>query len=285
MAALAAAHAAALGELFGGQPIDLLGVSTGGTVALQLAVDHATRIRRLVVATAASWLGAEGRDKLRRYGALVAAGRSGASVLASVLAPRSIQWPAALVLWAGDRLGEKPCDPGDMLATIDAECGFDVSARLGEIAAPTLIIGGARDRAFLTSCFARRQREFRRRSCVCTRDEGTSARCSIRASVPTWRRFSIRRHRHREQLAHPRDDLAPIQLDAAHQRLVRQRARAVLQVEARDAERLARSPRSSAPRSPASRRTASPCSISLLELARGSSAASRARRRCGRASP
>ena len=148
MVALAAAHAAALGELFGGQPVDVLGVSTGGTVALQLAVDHATRIRRLVVATAASWLGTEGRDKLRRYGALVAAGQSGASVLASVLAPRSIQWPAALVLWIGDRFGEKRCDPGDMLATIDAECGFDVSARLGEITAPTLIIGGTRDRAF-----------------------------------------------------------------------------------------------------------------------------------------
>lgn len=35
-----------------------------------------------------------------------------------------------------------------MLATIDAECGFDVTARLGEINCPTLVIAGGRDRAF-----------------------------------------------------------------------------------------------------------------------------------------
>ena len=148
MAALATAHDAALHELFDGQSVDVLGISTGGTVALQLAVDHGSRIQRLVVATAASWLGAEGREKLRRYGELVAAGKSGASVLASVLTPRFIQWPAAAAFWLGDRLGERRCDPGDMLATIDAECGFDVTARLSEIIARTLIIGGASDRAF-----------------------------------------------------------------------------------------------------------------------------------------
>lgn len=39
-------------------------------------------------------------------------------------------------------------DPRAMLATIDAECGFDVRTRLHEITASVLVIGGGRDRAF-----------------------------------------------------------------------------------------------------------------------------------------
>ena len=148
MPALASAHAAAIGELFGADPVDVIGISTGGTVALQLAVDHPTRVRRLIVVTSASWLGAEGREKLRRYGERVAAGHSGARVLASVLVPRAVQWPFALILWIGHRFGERTFDAGDMLATIDAECGFDVTARLGEIHARTLVVAGANDRAF-----------------------------------------------------------------------------------------------------------------------------------------
>jgi len=113
-----------------------------------LAVDYPRVVRRLVIAAAASWLGADGRDKLRRYGEAVAAGRTGAGVLASVLAPRSIERLAAIGLWLAHYTGERRCDPADMLATIDAECAFDVTARLGEIAAPTLVIGGTVDRAF-----------------------------------------------------------------------------------------------------------------------------------------
>ena len=40
-----------------------------------------------------------------------------------------------------------------MLATIDAECGFDVTPRLGAITARTLVIGGARDHAFSPALF------------------------------------------------------------------------------------------------------------------------------------
>lgn len=148
MHALASAHDAALRELFGNEPVDLIGISTGGAVALQLAVDHPARIRRLLVVTSASWLGAEGRETLRRYGDRIEAGHSGANVLASVLVPRAVRWPAAFALWVADRLGERNLDPGDMLATIDAECAFDVTGRLGAITAPTLIIGGESDRAF-----------------------------------------------------------------------------------------------------------------------------------------
>ncbi len=40
-----------------------------------------------------------------------------------------------------------------MIATIEAEDAFDVGERLGEISAPTLVIGGGRDRFYPPELF------------------------------------------------------------------------------------------------------------------------------------
>jgi pimeloyl-ACP methyl ester carboxylesterase len=146
MADLAASHAHALQARFA-DPIDLLGGSTGGAIALQLAVDHPSRVRRLVITTAAAWLGERGRAALRAYGEAIAAGKSGAGILASMLAPRWREWTVRPLLRLAERR-ERGIDPRVMLATIDAECGFDVRERLHDIQAPVLVIGGGRDRAF-----------------------------------------------------------------------------------------------------------------------------------------
>jgi pimeloyl-ACP methyl ester carboxylesterase len=145
---LAARQARLLADRFPG-PVDLFGASTGGAIALQLAVDHPHLVHRLIIVTAASWLGHEGREKLRQYGEEVAQGRSGARILASVLASPRTEWLMATTLWFSHRLerGKHPI-PYDMLATIDAEVAFDVTPRLGEIRSPTLLIAGAHDRAF-----------------------------------------------------------------------------------------------------------------------------------------
>jgi pimeloyl-ACP methyl ester carboxylesterase len=146
MPELASLHAAALVARFP-HSVDLMGASTGGAIALQLAVDHPHLIRRLVIATAASWLGEVGRQKLRAYADEVAAGRSGAAILASVLAPPARQWFMRPLLELAGFLGRRQ-NPDDMLATIDAEASFDVTSRLGSITAPTLLIAGGRDHAF-----------------------------------------------------------------------------------------------------------------------------------------
>ena len=146
MPELAAMHAAAIRSRFS-EPVDLMGISTGGAIALQLAADHPGLVRRLVIACAASWLGEVGRRKLRAYGERVSRGRSGAAILASVLGGPIFRWPLTPLLWFESR-SERSIDPSDMLATIHAESGFDVTGRLGEIAAPTLIIGGESDYAF-----------------------------------------------------------------------------------------------------------------------------------------
>ncbi len=146
MEELAAMHARALEARFP-DPVDILGGSTGGTIALQLAVDHPSRIRRLVVAISAAWLGEQGRAALRAYGDAIAGGRSGAGILAPMLAPPWREWLMRPVLRLGERR-ERHVDPRVLLATIDAECGFDVRARLQNITAPVLVIAGGRDRAF-----------------------------------------------------------------------------------------------------------------------------------------
>ena len=46
-----------------------------------------------------------------------------------------------------------PDDPNDMLVTLDAEDVFDVQAGLGRITAPTLVVGGTRDRFYSTELF------------------------------------------------------------------------------------------------------------------------------------
>jgi pimeloyl-ACP methyl ester carboxylesterase len=150
---LAARHARTLAANFS-RHVDLFGASTGGAIALQLAVDHPHLVHRLIIVTAASWLGHEGREKLRQYGEEIAQGRSGARILASVLASPRTEWLMATTLWFSHRLerGKRPIPRptriDDMLATIDAEVAFDVTPRLGEIRSPTLLIAGAHDRAF-----------------------------------------------------------------------------------------------------------------------------------------
>ena len=51
------------------------------------------------------------------------------------------------MIWAAHQLSRGPI-PTDMLATIDAEVGFDVTSQLNQIRSPTLLIAGGRDRAF-----------------------------------------------------------------------------------------------------------------------------------------
>ena len=58
------------------------------------------------------------------------------------------------LLWlAGPLFIRRGWDPSDMISTIRAENAFDIGDRLGEISAPTLVIGGGRDRFYPTELF------------------------------------------------------------------------------------------------------------------------------------
>ena len=148
---LANDHAEALEDGFGG-PLDVLGISTGGSIALQLALDRPRLVGRLVVAGAAYRLSEHGREFQRRVAELAAAGdrrelsRMQAPDVASSRLGLGI---AGGLLWmAGPLFIERGWDPSDMIATIEAEDAFDVGDRLREVLAPTLVIGGGRDRFY-----------------------------------------------------------------------------------------------------------------------------------------
>ena len=151
MADIAAAYAAALRGAFA-EPVDLAGLSTGGSVALQLAVDHPELVKRLILVASAYRLGEPARRSQRHMAALAAAGRRrrvdwalgwsmGRSTAAS-LAGGALYW------LAGPALFGSAADPSDMIATIEAEDGFDVGRRLDAIKVPTLVVGGAEDQFY-----------------------------------------------------------------------------------------------------------------------------------------
>jgi pimeloyl-ACP methyl ester carboxylesterase len=151
MTDIAANYATALRQAFEA-PVDVAGLSTGGSVALQLAIDHPELVKRLVVVASAYRLGAPARRSQRRMATLAAAGRRRQVDWAlgrSMGRSRASSLAAGALYWlAGPLLFGTAADPSDMIATIEAEDGFDVGQRLGAIKVPTLVVGGAKDQFY-----------------------------------------------------------------------------------------------------------------------------------------
>ena len=88
MAEMAAEHADAIREL--GAPVDVMGTSTGGSIAQQLAADHPDVVGRLVLLSTACRLGPEGKVLQRRVAARIRAGayRQATAVMGPGVPPR-----------------------------------------------------------------------------------------------------------------------------------------------------------------------------------------------------
>uniref|UniRef100_UPI0024555EF7 alpha/beta fold hydrolase n=1 Tax=Nocardia abscessus TaxID=120957 RepID=UPI0024555EF7 len=154
MGEIAAEHADALRGEFG-EPVDVLGISSGGSVALQLAADHPEVVRRLVIASSGYRLDPIAKESQMRYAEAVLRGRRAMHHLASstVSSPVAARFAAA-AMWLLDPLN-RPADPADTHAFLRAEDDFDLGDRLGEIQAPTLVVGGERDAAYSLATFRR----------------------------------------------------------------------------------------------------------------------------------
>ena len=149
MAAIAAAYATAARQLFDG-PVDVVGLSTGGSVGLQLAADHPDVVRRLAIVSSAARLGPEGRRGQAAVASLVRQGRrrQASATLMSFLGRSAVAQRALGVVGSVLAPLLMGGDLDDMVATIDAEDGFDLTTRLPDIVVPTLVVGGARDRFY-----------------------------------------------------------------------------------------------------------------------------------------
>ncbi|MFP4636798.1 MAG: alpha/beta fold hydrolase, partial [Nitriliruptoraceae bacterium] len=142
-----AAHVAAAVRADLPTPVRLVGISTGGSIALQTAIDHPDVVDRLVVLSSACRLSDRGRTAQRHLAERTLAGqhRAAWAALAPMLTSgRTGRAAFAALLWAFGPLSA-PENSDDMVATVYAEDAFDAAAGLDRIAAPTLVIGGARD--------------------------------------------------------------------------------------------------------------------------------------------
>ena len=151
---LADHYAHALERTFTG-PVAVAGISTGGSIAQQLAIDHPHLVGRLVVVAAACRLAPAGRRMQRDLARYTLTGRprrawaaTGPELAATTAGGRIY----GLLLWLfGAKLA--PADPADMLIVIDAEDGFDAAPQLHRVTAPTLVVAGDRDRNYTPELF------------------------------------------------------------------------------------------------------------------------------------
>ncbi|WP_454197309.1 alpha/beta fold hydrolase [Nocardia sp. Marseille-Q1738] len=154
MAEIAAQHAEAIRAEFG-SAVDVLGVSSGGSVALQLAADHPDVVRKLVIASSGDTLPTAARRAQMSYANAIAAGRRGLHHTAPVMVrSRTLARLTGAALWLADPL-VRPENPTDTVAFLHAEDSFDVGGRLGEITVPTLVVGGDRDAFYPVETFRR----------------------------------------------------------------------------------------------------------------------------------
>lgn len=151
MAALARGHADAIREGFAGEPVDVLGVSTGGSIAQQLAAEHPDVVRRLVLLSTGCRLGPVGRRDQARVAELLRSGalRAACRAAGAGLVPPPLKPLGAVAGWlAANRVLGPPPASADLLATLDAEDAFDLAHCDDPIRAPTLIVAGGRDRFY-----------------------------------------------------------------------------------------------------------------------------------------
>ncbi len=160
MGALARGHADAIREGFGAEPIDLVGTSTGGSIAQQIAAEYPDVVRRLVLVSTGCRLGPVGRRGQARVADLLRAGdlRAACRFAGASLVPLPFKpFGAAVGGLAAKRVFDSTGAAADLLATLDAEDAFDLTSCSDTIRAPTLIVAGGRDRFYGRDLFEETQ--------------------------------------------------------------------------------------------------------------------------------
>jgi pimeloyl-ACP methyl ester carboxylesterase len=142
MADLAADVAEAIRRKFR-EPVAVMGISTSGSIALQLAADHHDAVTKVVACATACRLGPLGQQVQREYRDLLARGQYRDAPAALVPGLTENERAHGVLKRVMRLTAGTPDDPDGMVAMLDAEDGYDLACE--KIAAPTLLVAGERD--------------------------------------------------------------------------------------------------------------------------------------------
>ena len=159
LADMADDYAEMIREKFGG-PVDVIGISTGGSIVLYLAADHPDVVRRLVIHSGAHSLSEDAKRIQLEIARLAGLGqwRKAYRILLD-FAPEPKTGPARVVTRPLKVLGSwllariAPKDPSDLIVTVEAEDKHAFKDRLHEITVPTLVAGGTEDPGYTPALF------------------------------------------------------------------------------------------------------------------------------------
>lgn len=128
-------------------PVDIMGLSTGGSIAFYFAADHPELVRRLIFASSGYKLNEKGKALQLEVAALARAGKLGASsskLMEGVLSGFPLFTAKIMTrLFAGAMFPDGKTSDG--IIEIEAEDKHNFKERLAEIKCPTLVIGGDQD--------------------------------------------------------------------------------------------------------------------------------------------
>jgi pimeloyl-ACP methyl ester carboxylesterase len=143
-----------------GGPIDVLGISTGGSIIQHFAADHPDLVRKLVIHSSAYTLTESANETQLRAGRFARQGnwRAVYATLFSDMLPSQgvLKYALKPVLWLGSTLmGTLAAPKGsvDMAVTVEAESHHNFIDRLGQITAPTLVVAGDQDPFYTEQLF------------------------------------------------------------------------------------------------------------------------------------
>lgn len=145
---IAAEYASVLGAELG--RYDLMGLSTGGLIAQEVALGDPAAVGRLALVVSGARLGPEGRELCTRWLALAQERRwpeLHGELAAVAVDGRVLQRLARAVFrWSGRTPSE--LQAADFSTTVAADLAHDTRMRLAALEAPTLVLGGALDPFF-----------------------------------------------------------------------------------------------------------------------------------------
>jgi pimeloyl-ACP methyl ester carboxylesterase len=143
-----------------GRPVDVVGISTGGSIVQHFAAEHPDLVRKLIIHSSAHTLSDSAKSLQLRIASFARQRRWRAAygALTGPMFPHDgiMKHEAGPAVWFVSLLAGmlgSPEDPSDLVATIMAEDRHAFRERLCEITAPTLVVGGDRDPFYSEALF------------------------------------------------------------------------------------------------------------------------------------